>query len=96
MQRKVHPNGGGTTCRANQAGDIGALQGGPAFKGGTANVAGIHFDQHIARVFELLVKVTKRIDDDGVFAPSVRQATDAVHPVDKVLFACVQCALWSA
>ena len=44
------------------------LDRGPRFKGGATGIAGVHLHQHIARVFELFVKVTKRVDDDRAFA----------------------------
>lgn len=61
---KVYPNGGCTTGCINHAWLIGQFQRCPRFKRGACGVAGIHLHQHIARVFQLFVKIAKRIDDD--------------------------------
>src|SRR3990167_237236 len=82
FRRKVDPDRGGSSGGTNHTRLIGAFHGGPAFKGGAARIAHIHFHQHIAWVFELLVEVAKGIDDHRTLAFRVGLAANGEHPVD--------------
>ena len=82
LRRKIHPHRGRTAGRVYDTGHVGALYGGPGLKAAASWFAHIHLDQHLARVLELLIKITKRVDDHRPFAIRQRRTTQRRKPIN--------------